>query len=118
MPEGDTVWRTARNLDRALTGRRIKADFRVPSLATTVLEGEVVETVSRGKHLLTRVDSGDTLHTHLKMEGSWHLYRPGERWRRERHEAREGPRGVHCTLSGPDRRIGPRSSLWNTLGEP
>jgi endonuclease-8 len=88
MPEGDTVWRTARNLHRALTGRTVKADFRVPALATTALDALVLETVSRGKHLLTRFDSGDTLHTHLRMEGSWHLYRPGEKWRRARHEAR------------------------------
>lgn len=88
MPEGDTVWRTARNLDRALTGRDVLADFRVPALATTKLTAHVIGTVSRGKHLLTRFDSGDTLHTHLRMEGSWHLYRSGEKWRRPGHEAR------------------------------
>lgn len=88
MPEGDTVWRVARNLQRALAGRVVKVDFRVPALATALLEAEVVETVSRGKHLLTRFGSGETLHTHLKMEGSWHLYRPGEKWRRPAHEAR------------------------------
>ncbi|MGI9156168.1 MAG: DNA-formamidopyrimidine glycosylase family protein [Marmoricola sp.] len=88
MPEGDTVWRTARSLDQALTGHRVEADFRVPALATTKLDARGLETLSRGKHLLTRFDSGDTLHTHLKMEGSWHLYRPGETWRRVGHEAR------------------------------
>lgn len=72
MPEGDTVWRTARRLDRALSGSLLVAsDFRIPSLATVDLTGQTVhETVSRGKHLLTRI--GDlTLHTHLKMEGRW-----------------------------------------------
>ena len=89
MPEGDTVWRTARHLDQALSGRTLLAtDFRVPDLATTDLSGRTVDaTISRGKHLLTRL--GDvTLHTHLKMEGAWHLYRPGTAWRRPAHEAR------------------------------
>jgi endonuclease-8 len=90
VPEGDTVWRTARNLDRALTGRRLLAtDFRVPSIATVDLSGELVEgTVARGKHLLTRIGADHTLHTHLKMEGSWHLYREGTSWRRPAHQAR------------------------------
>ena len=91
MPEGDTVWRTALHLDRALSGARlVETDFRVPAYATLDLSGHRVEaTVARGKHLLTR--SGPpthTLHTHLKMEGSWHLYRPGSRWRRPAHQAR------------------------------
>ncbi len=93
MPEGDTVWRTARHLDQALSGSTlVETDFRVPAHATLDLAGqEVVETVARGKHLLTRIGSGDravTLHTHLKMEGSWHLYRPGTPWRRPAHQAR------------------------------
>src|SRR3954447_11066459 len=94
MPEGDTVWRSARHLDRALSGSTLlRSDFRVPAYATVDLSGQRVEaTVSRGKHLLTRVgpgdDSGQTLHTHLKMEGAWHLYRPGSSWRRPAHEAR------------------------------
>ena len=90
MPEGDTVWRTARHLDRALSGKVLaETDFRVPALATVDLAGRPVErTLSRGKHLLTRVGSEHTLHTHLLMEGAWHLYRPGSRWRRPAHEAR------------------------------
>ncbi len=93
MPEGDTVWRTARSLHRALSGRVLDVvDLRVPQLATVDLVGaEVVRTRSRGKHLLTRLrhPSGDwTLHTHLRMEGSWHLLRPGQRWSRPAHQAR------------------------------
>ncbi|MCW2758213.1 MAG: Fpg/Nei family glycosylase [Nocardioidaceae bacterium] len=88
MPEGDTVWRACRTLDKALTGSVVVADFRVPALADTELTATVTGTVARGKHLLTRFDQGDTLHTHLKMEGSWHLYRPDEHWRRPAHEAR------------------------------
>jgi endonuclease-8 len=89
MPEGDTVWRTARRLDRVLSGRALTgSDFRVPRLATADLTGQTVrETVSRGKHILTRLDEV-TLHTHLKMEGSWHVYRPGTRWRAAGHKAR------------------------------
>jgi endonuclease-8 len=66
-------------------------DFRVPAYATWDLAGATVsETVSRGKHLLTRID-GDarwTLHTHLKMEGGWRVLRPGTRWPRPAHTAR------------------------------
>ncbi|MGI8433825.1 MAG: DNA-formamidopyrimidine glycosylase family protein, partial [Nocardioidaceae bacterium] len=82
MPEGDTVWRTAQRLDRALSRRALTvSDFRVPQWAELDLTGQVVEqTVSRGKHLLTRVGRL-TVHTHLKMEGSWHVYRPGATWR-------------------------------------
>ncbi len=86
MPEGDTVFRAAAKLHRALSGHELTTtDFRVPAFATWDLTGgTVVDTVSRGKHLLTRIDHERswTLHTHLKMEGSWHLYPDGQRWRR------------------------------------
>ena len=92
MPEGDTVWRAARSLDRALAGQILTStDFRVPQLATVDLSGgKVLRTLSRGKHLLTRIEAREawTLHTHLKMEGSWHIYQPGQKWRRPVHEAR------------------------------
>ena len=82
MPEGDTVWLAAKRLHEALAGRvLLRSDFRVPQLATTDLSGRsVLEVVPRGKHLLTRVEGGLTLHTHFRMDGSWHLYRPGDRW--------------------------------------
>ena len=82
MPEGDTVYLTARGLHAALSGRVLThTDFRVPQLATSDLAGHLVmETVSRGKHLLTRIDNGLTLHTHLRMEGSWREFRTGARW--------------------------------------
>ena len=66
----------------ALAGRQlVRTDFRVPRLATVDLAGQTVtEVVSRGKHLLTRTDAGMTLHTHFRMDGSWHLYRSGSRW--------------------------------------
>ena len=83
MPEGDTVWLAGRRLHDALAGRVLtRTDFRVPQLATADLTGRTVtEVVSRGKHLLTRVDDDLTLHTHFRMDGTWHLYRPGDRWR-------------------------------------
>ena len=90
MPEGDTVYRAARQLDRALTGQVLtRTDFRMPELATIDLSGRpVTGTISRGKHLLTRIGDDHTLHTHLKMEGVWQVLRPGQRWRRPAHEAR------------------------------
>jgi endonuclease-8 len=89
MPEGDSVWRTARRLD-VLTGQVLtRSDFRIPTLATVDLAGrKVLETVSRGKHLLTRLEHGVTLHSHLKMEGRWDVQAAGSAWRRPEHEAR------------------------------
>jgi endonuclease-8 len=83
VPEGDTVWRACKRLDQALHGQELtRTDFRVPSLATTDLGGQtMVEVVARGKHLMMRLSGGVTIHSHLRMEGSWHLYRPGERWK-------------------------------------
>nr|MCW2727791.1 glycosylase [Aeromicrobium sp.] len=89
MPEGDTVWRTAHHLHEALAGRELlRTDFRVPAFATVDLSGEVVdEVVSRGKHLLIRTPR-HSIHSHLKMEGAWHVYRLGSDWRRPGHSAR------------------------------
>ncbi len=82
MPEGDTVYLAATRLDRALRGEILtRTDFRVPKYATLDLSHRaVLGVVSRGKHLLTRVAGGTTIHTHFRMDGAWHLYRPGERW--------------------------------------
>ncbi|PSL05260.1 endonuclease-8 [Haloactinopolyspora alba] len=83
MPEGDMVWRTARQLHASLAGQELtRSDFRVPRLATVDLRGRVVDEVrARGKHLLVRVSGGLTLHTHLRMDGSWRVFERGERWR-------------------------------------
>ncbi len=90
MPEGDTVYRAAKDLDRGLSGQvLVRSDFRIPSLATRDVSGATVtETISRGKHLLTRFDNGITLRTHLKMEGYWFVHPVGTRWRRPAHTAR------------------------------
>ncbi|MFE4413925.1 Fpg/Nei family DNA glycosylase [Streptomyces sp. NPDC056821] len=83
MPEGDTVWQTARRLHDALAGKVLtRSDFRVPKYATVDLTGRtVLDSVSRGKHLLTRFEGGLTLHSHLLMEGAWKVYGTGERWK-------------------------------------
>ncbi|WP_201467678.1 DNA-formamidopyrimidine glycosylase family protein [Janibacter melonis] len=85
MPEGDSVFRLARRLDRQLVGSTVvRSDFRTPALATRDLSGrEVLEHVTHGKHLLTRFSGLDgspaaTLHSHLRMDGSWSTLRPGK----------------------------------------
>jgi endonuclease-8 len=72
MPEGDTVWHTAAILREALVGKTLtRCDVRVPKYATVDLTGHVVdEVISRGKHLFIRVGPA-SIHSHLKMEGSW-----------------------------------------------
>jgi endonuclease-8 len=89
MPEGDTVYRTAKNLNAVLAGQTLtRCDIRVPAFATVDLTGETVDdVVSRGKHLLIRAGEF-SIHSHLKMEGSWHVYRDGTPWRRPAWQAR------------------------------
>ena len=89
MPEGDTVYRAARRLDAALAGTVLTScDIRVPAFATVDFTGETVDSVaSRGKHLLMRIGA-NTIHSHLKMEGSWDVYSAGGRWRRPQWQAR------------------------------
>lgn len=83
MPEGDTVWLAGRRLDDALSGHTlVRGELRVPRLGGVDLAGhDVVHVLSRGKHLLLRLSNAQTLHTHFRMDGSWHLYRRGQRWR-------------------------------------
>jgi len=89
VPEGDTVHNLADKLRPVLAGKVLTAcDIRVPRFAGVDLTGRTVgEITARGKHLLMAVD-GAVIHSHLKMEGEWHVYRPGERWRRPGHTAR------------------------------
>ncbi len=97
MPEGDTVFRTARRLEAALGGRALSlSDFRVPAHATLSLVDWMVESVvSRGKHLLIRTRPPTkvsapalSIHSHLLMEGHWDVYATGERWRSPAFKAR------------------------------
>jgi formamidopyrimidine-DNA glycosylase len=80
MPEGDSVYLLARRLDRGLKGRRLaRSDLRSPKVATVDLAGRtVVENATHGKHLLTRLSGDLTLHTHLRMQGSWTVTGPGK----------------------------------------
>ena len=76
MPEGDTIFRTAATLREALTGKTLtRCDVRVPRYATVDLTGHTVdEVLSRGKHLFIRVGPA-SIHSHLKMDGSWRVTR-------------------------------------------
>ena len=88
MPEGDTIYRSARTLQAALAGQAVTRFETGLAQLTTVnrdepLAGRIIEQVSSaGKHLLIAFSGGLVLRTHLRMNGSWHVYRPGERWQR------------------------------------
>lgn len=82
MPEGDTVHRAARRLHAALVGRRVlRFVFQHPGIEGTLEGGVVADVRARGKHLLIDLSDGRSLHSHLRMRGSWHVYAPGEPWR-------------------------------------
>ena len=93
MPEGHTIHRAARRLRSVLHGTALeRVDARgahlVAARAAQQLRGATVTGVeARGKHLLVHVDRGLTVHSHLRMDGVWHLYQRGERWRKARRRA-------------------------------
>jgi endonuclease-8 len=84
MPEGDTLFRTATVLREVLQGKDVvAARGRADGAALARVVGSRVDRVdSHGKHLLIGFDNGLTLHTHMRMNGSWHRYRTAERWQR------------------------------------
>ncbi|WP_158751166.1 Fpg/Nei family DNA glycosylase [Acidobacterium sp. S8] len=94
MPEGDTIFRTARTLQRALAGEKILSFESVyaPLAAANdnePLAGRIIERVeARGKWLLIYFSGDIILLTHMLMNGSWHIYRRGERWQRPRCQMR------------------------------
>ena len=94
MPEGDTIFRSARALAKALEGRAVtRFETALAPLASvddqTPVAGRTIEKVeSRGKWLLMHFSGDLILVTHMLMSGSWHIYRTGERWRRSRREMR------------------------------
>jgi len=94
MPEGDTIFRTARNLGRALSGQPVTVFRSTYPLLTrfnddTPITGQLVSSVeARGKWLLIHFSGGGTLATHMLMNGSWHIYRHGERWQQPRFNMR------------------------------
>ena len=80
MPEGDTIWRTAATLRHGLEGKRV-LDAR-PDMLKRLAGTTITEVKPVGKHLLIRFDNGLAIHSHMRMQGAWHLYKRGERWRR------------------------------------
>jgi len=94
MPEGDTIFRAARTLNRALAGRTVTRFDSVFSRLTRAnddlhIAGRTIERVdARGKHLLIWFSGDLVLRTHMRMHGSWHIYRPGERWQRPHADMR------------------------------
>ena len=85
------MWLAGSRLRDALVGHvLLRGELRHPELSTLDLTGRTVTDVaSVGKHLLTRLDDGSTLHSHFRMDGSWHLYAPGARWRGPDHQVRD-----------------------------
>ena len=108
MPEGDTLHRTAAGLRPYLVGRTVTAartggPGAVPQIER-VVGHEIVAVEALGKNLLIRFDDDLELRTHLRMNGSWHRYRPGERWRRPPSRARlvlEVPGAVAVCFDAP-----------------
>jgi endonuclease-8 len=94
MPEGDAIFRAARTLHRALAGKEVAAFESVfPSLNRVNDDAPIVgRTIDRihatGKHLLMHLSGDLVLRTHMRMNGSWHIYRTGEKWRRSRRDMR------------------------------
>lgn len=94
MPEGDTIYRTARTLRAALAGRTITRFETVFPQLTRIdhqspIAGRTIENVvSEGKHLIITFSGDLHLRTHMRMHGSWHIYKPGERWRMRRSDMR------------------------------
>jgi endonuclease VIII len=106
MPEGDTLFRTAAGLRPHLVGRVVTAARATrPGPQVERIVGATIGAVeSQGKNLLIRFDNGLVIRTHLRMNGSWHRYRPGERWRRGEARARlviEVPGAVAVCFDAP-----------------
>jgi endonuclease-8 len=106
MPEGDTLFRTAAGLRPHLVGRVVTAArARRPGPQVERIVGSTIKAVeTQGKNLLIRFDNGLVVRTHLRMNGSWHRYRPGERWRRGEARARlviEVPGAVAVCFDAP-----------------
>src|SRR5262245_34488553 len=119
MAEGDSILRMARRIDGALTGSRVSAATpgrrRPEGLGAAALDGLVLERVeSRGKHLLLHFEDDLALHSHLGMHGGWHVYRPGQRWRRSASQAwisLSGDGAEAVNFGGSFMRIGRRRRL-------
>jgi endonuclease VIII len=86
MPEGDTILRTANQLRPRLAGKRVTR--AAPEKFERLVGSTVTDVSPNGKHLLVHFDNGLVLHSHMRMTGSWHVYRPGETWRKPARLAR------------------------------
>jgi endonuclease-8 len=87
MPEGDTLFRIAGTLRKALAGARV-TKFVSAKLRGAPVGEQILDVEARGKNLLIRFEKGRTLRTHLMLHGSWHVYREGERWKQPAFKAR------------------------------
>lgn len=89
MPEGDTLHKAAARLRPALVGADLRRFEAARLVGPRPAPGHPIAAVDAvGKHLMVRFGDGVVLQTHLRMSGSWHLYAPGERWRKPAHLAR------------------------------
>jgi endonuclease VIII len=89
MPEGDTIHRAAARMRSVLVGQPLtRVDIPRLPRPWPAVGAEITGIEARGKHLLVRTSDGLVLHTHQMMTGSWHLYAPGERWRKSPRAAR------------------------------
>jgi endonuclease VIII len=106
MPEGDTIFRAASTLTKAIGGQ-VLTGFRssLPKLRDVELVGRRIEKIEpRGKNLLMHFDDGRVLHSHMMMTGSWHIYRPHETWQKPERQARvvlETPKFVAVCFNAP-----------------
>ena len=87
MPEGDTIFRAATTLRRALEGARVSS-FRSTVLRENLAGLRIERVEARGKNLLVHFGDGRVLRTHMRMSGSWHIYREGEPWQRPAWQAK------------------------------
>jgi endonuclease-8 len=94
MPEGDTIFRAARTLNKALAGDVVVGfETVLPKLSRVDFDSGVVgrtitSVQSTGKWIRMNFSGDLVLLTHMLMSGSWHIYRPGEPWQRRQFDMR------------------------------
>jgi len=115
VPEGDTIHGVADRLDAELAGLEVVftggSHWAMIEFGRRIVGTRVVGATAHGKHLLVDFSNGWTLRTHLQMTGSWHVYEPGERWRKSPGKARvvvETPGAVGVCFSAPTVQLAPR----------
>jgi formamidopyrimidine-DNA glycosylase len=102
LPEGDTILRTANRLRPRLAGKRLTNAS--PQRFQRLVGSTVTEVSANGKHLLIHFDNGLVLHSHMRMTGAWHVYGPGDRWRKPAWQAKvvlENENTVAVLFSAP-----------------